>query len=153
MKKLLVVCLGNICRSPTAEAVLRATAKKMALEIEIDSAGTISDHQGKQPDKRSMAAGEARGYSFKGITSRPVTVDDFEKFDLILAADNSNVQDLKAICPDHLQHKIALFLSYAQADTDQIPDPYYGGEAGFELVLDLLEDASTQLLTIINSGE
>ena len=153
MKKILVVCLGNICRSPTAEAVLRATAKNMAIDIEIDSAGTINNHQGNQPDKRSMAAGEARGYSFKGIRSRQVTQHDFEYFDLILAADNSNIADLKSICPSHLQHKIALFLSYAQADTDQIPDPYYGGDSGFKLVLDLLEDASTQLLNIINQED
>jgi len=150
MKKVLVVCLGNICRSPTAEAVLRATAKKLSIDIEIDSAGTINHHQGKSPDKRSMAAGEARGYSFSGITSRPVTQADFELFDYILAADRSNVADLKLICPAHLQHKISLFLSFAKADNDEIPDPYYGGEAGFELVLDLLEDASTQLLTVIN---
>ena len=150
MKKVLVVCLGNICRSPTAEAVLRAFSKKMGIAIEIDSAGTISHHQGNPPDSRAMAAGKARGYSFAGITSRPVIVNDFEYFDLILAADNGNVADLKAICPTHLQHKIALFLSYAQADTDQIPDPYYGGDEGFELVLDLLEDASTQLLNIIS---
>lgn len=153
MKKILVVCLGNICRSPTAEAVLRATAKKMVIDIEIDSAGTINNHQGKQPDKRAILAGEARGYSFSGITSRQVTVHDFDKFDLILAADNSNVADLKSICPEHLQYKISLFLSYAQANTDQIPDPYYGGDAGFELVLDLLEDASTQLLNIISQEE
>jgi len=146
MKKVLVVCLGNICRSPTAEAVLRATAKKMAIELEIDSAGTINNHQGNSPDKRSMAAGEKRGYSFKGITSRQVTLSDFEYFDFILAADSSNVEDLKSICPTHLHYKIELFLSYAQVDTDEIPDPYYGGEAGFELVLDLLEDASSQLL-------
>ena len=150
MKKILVVCLGNICRSPTAEAVLRATAQKMKIKLEIDSAGTINNHQGNQPDKRSMAAGEARGYSFKGITSRQVTVADFEYFDYILAADNSNISDLKSICPAHLHYKIALFLSYAQAETDEIPDPYYGGDCGFELVLDLLEDASTQLLTIID---
>lgn len=150
MKKVLVVCLGNICRSPTAEAVLRATAKKMSIEIEIDSAGTINNHQGNTPDKRSMAAGEARGYSFKGIRSRQVSKADFEYFDYILAADDSNIADLKSICPAHLAHKISLFLSFATAETDQIPDPYYGGEAGFELVLDLLEDASTQLLTTIS---
>ncbi len=146
MKKVLVVCLGNICRSPTAEAVLRATAKKLNIEIEVDSAGTINNHQGNSPDKRSMAAGEKRGYSFKGITSRQVITSDFEYYDHILAADNSNIEDLKSLCPKQLHYKIALFLSYAQADTDEIPDPYYGGDAGFELVLDLLEDASSQLL-------
>lgn len=148
-----MVCLGNICRSPTAEAVLRASAKEMAIEIEVDSAGAINHHQGNLPDNRAMRAGEARGYSFKGITSRQVEASDFEYFDLILAADNSNIDDLKLICPMHLQYKIALFLSYAQAETNEIPDPYYGGERGFELVLDLLEDASIQLLTILNDFE
>ncbi|PKG40288.1 low molecular weight protein-tyrosine-phosphatase [Psychromonas sp. Urea-02u-13] len=151
MKKILVVCLGNICRSPTAEAVLRATANKMNVEIEIDSAGTINHHQGNAPDSRSMAAGEARGYSFKGITSRQVQAADFEYFDLILAADKRNIDDLNAMCPTHLHYKIALFLSYAESNLSEIPDPYYGGEAGFELVLDLLEDASTHLLNSINS--
>lgn len=150
MKKILVVCLGNICRSPTAEAVLRATANSMSINIEVDSAGTINNHQGNCPDKRAIAAGEKRGYSFSGITSRPITLVDFDYFDTILAADKSNVDDLKSICPIHLQHKISLFLSFAMADTDEIPDPYYGGDAGFELVLDLLEDASTQLLTTIS---
>jgi protein-tyrosine phosphatase len=150
MKKILIICLGNICRSPTAEAVLRASAKKMEIEIEIDSAGTIDYHQGNPPDKRAMAAGEARGYSFKGITSRVIQQTDFEYFDLILGADNSNIEDLKMICPTHLQYKITLFLSHAQGDTTEIPDPYYGGDLGFEIVLDLLEDASKQLLTNIN---
>jgi protein-tyrosine phosphatase len=151
MKKILVVCLGNICRSPTAEAVLRATAKKMNIEIEIDSAGTINHHQGNPPDQRAMAAGEARGYSFKGITSRQIKVADFEYFDLVLAADKRNIDDLNAICPAYLHYKIALFLSYTEANSNEIPDPYYGGEAGFELVLDLLEDASIHLLNSINS--
>jgi protein-tyrosine phosphatase len=150
MKKILIICLGNICRSPTAEAVLRASAKKMEIDIEIDSAGTIDYHHGNPPDKRAMAAGEARGYSFKGISSRVIQQTDFEYFDLILAADKSNIEDLKMMCPAHLQYKITLFLSYAQVNTTEIPDPYYGGELGFEIVLDLLEDSSKQLLTNIN---
>tara|TARA_R110001583_G_scaffold16561_5_gene67763 strand:- start:6287 stop:6745 length:459 start_codon:yes stop_codon:yes gene_type:complete len=150
MKKILIVCLGNICRSPTAEAVLRATAKKMAIHIEVDSAGTINFHQGNPPDKRARIAGEARGYSFKGITARQIQAHDFEYFDVILAADNHNLEDLKAMCPTHLQYKMALFLSYAQSTQNEIPDPYYGADNGFELVLDLLEDASIQLLTHID---
>lgn len=146
MKKILIVCLGNICRSPTGEAVLRATANKMGVSVEIDSAGTINNHQGNPPDKRAQQAGELRGYSFKGITSRQIIASDFEKFDLILAADNSNIADLKAICPDHLHYKIELFLSYSQSEQTEIPDPYYGGQAGFELVLDLLQQASKNLL-------
>lgn len=153
MKKILIVCLGNICRSPTAEAVLRATAEKLDIEIEIDSAGTISYHHGNLPDKRAIAAGKARGYSFKGITSRKVQPSDFEYFDLILCADASNLEDLQSICPRHLHYKISLFLSYSNASTDEIPDPYYAGKEGFELVLDLLEDASTELLTTLCKRE
>lgn len=154
MKKVLIVCLGNICRSPSAEAVLRAMAKKMEIDIEVDSAGTINFHQGNSPDRRSIEAGKARGYSFKGIRSRPIDVADFEYFDLILAADNQNVADLKVMCPQHLQYKISLFLTYADTNLErqEIPDPYYGGDNGFELVLDLLEDASIKLLNKINSA-
>lgn len=146
VKKILIVCLGNICRSPTGEAVLRATANKMGASVEIDSAGTINNHQGNPPDKRARQAGESRGYSFKGITSRQIIASDFDKFDLILAADNSNIADLKAICPAPLRYKIELFLSYSQSEQTEIPDPYYGGQIGFELVLDLLEQASINLL-------
>lgn len=146
MKKLLIVCLGNICRSPTAEAVLKARVKARKLSIEVDSAGTISNHKGKGPDKRSEAAGELRGYSFKGIVSRPVIDEDFEYFDYIFAADEQNKEDLLARCPAHYAYKIQLFLSMSDVTETEIPDPYYGGEQGFELVLDLLETASDQLL-------
>ena len=146
MKKILIVCLGNICRSPTAEAVLKAKAKQLGIEVEVDSAGTINHHQGKGPDKRSQAAGKRRGYSFEGISSRPVKQDDFAYFDYILAADKQNKHDLLALCPLQYQHKIQLFLSFSDVHETEIPDPYYGGTEGFELVLDLLETASEQLL-------
>jgi protein-tyrosine phosphatase len=146
MKKILIVCLGNICRSPTAEAVLKAKVKQRNLNIEVDSAGTISNHQGKGPDKRAKAAGESRGYSFQGITSRPVNNNDFEYFDYILAADKQNKADLLAQCPEQYKNKIALFLDFSGDDNKEIPDPYYGGKDGFELVLDLLETASDKLL-------
>lgn len=149
MKKILIVCLGNICRSPTAEAVLKAKAKSLGVEVEIDSAGTINHHQGKGPDKRAQAAGERRNYSFEGITSRPVSNTDFEYFDYILAADKQNKADLLARCPQQYQHKIALFLSFSELNESEIPDPYYGGDEGFELVLDMLEIASEQLLKTI----
>lgn len=146
MKKLLVVCMGNICRSPTGEAVLRAKAKQMGIDVEVDSAGTIGYHQGNPPDSRSQAAGERRGYSFKGIRSRQVESKDFDYFDLILAADNANLTDLKAICPQEHLHKLKLYLSFGESDYEEIPDPYYGGDRGFELVLDLLEESAEQVL-------
>lgn len=146
MKKLLVVCMGNICRSPTGEAVLRAKAKKLGISVEVDSAGTIGYHAGNPPDARSMQAGKQRGYSFKGMRSRKVTVGDFDEFDMVLAADKANLADLLDICPTEHRHKVSLFLSHGDSDYDEIPDPYYGGDAGFELVLDLIEDASEVIL-------
>lgn len=146
MKRILVVCMGNICRSPTGEAVLRAKAHELGVDVEVDSAGTIGYHEGNPPDPRSKAAGEKRGYSFRGIRARQVTRADFEDFDLILAADKSNLADLHNRCPEVHQHKLKLFLSYAESQYDEVPDPYYGGDKGFELVLDLIEDASERLL-------
>ncbi len=144
--KVLVVCMGNICRSPTGEAVLRAKAQQLGVDVEVDSAGTIGYHEGNPPDPRSKAAGEKRGYSFRGIRARQVTNADFHDFDLILAADKSNLADLQSRCPEAHQHKLKLFLSYAESHYDEVPDPYYGGDKGFELVLDLIEDGSERLL-------
>lgn len=146
MKKVLIICMGNICRSPTGEAVLKAIAAQKNVAIEVDSAGTIDYHVGDAPDSRAKAAGEKRGYSFAGITSRQVCLEDFAYFDLILAADNDNISELMKICPDEYAHKVKLFLSYSQSAYNEIPDPYYGGNSGFELVLDLIEDASQHLL-------
>jgi protein-tyrosine phosphatase len=150
MKKVLVVCLGNICRSPTAEAVLKARAKKLAVKINVDSAGTIGHHEGKSPDRRAIQAGEKRGYSFNGVYSRKVRSSDFTEFDLILAADEQNLADLKARCPASLQYKLALFLEYGEQAQSAIPDPYYGGDDGFEKVLDLIEAASDNILAKID---
>ncbi|HBN6203539.1 TPA: low molecular weight phosphotyrosine protein phosphatase [Vibrio parahaemolyticus] len=146
MKRILVVCMGNICRSPTGEAVLRAKAEELGVDVDIDSAGTIGYHTGNTPDSRAMAAGKQRGYSFKGMRARQVSVQDFEDFDLVLAADKANLGDLLDICPAEHRHKVSLFLSHSNSSYDEIPDPYYGGDDGFELVLDLIEEASVAVL-------
>ena len=143
--------MGNICRSPTGEAVLKHKAKELGLSLTIDSAGTIGYHSGERPDGRSMKAGEKRGYSFKGQTSRKVKHSDFVEFDLILAADKQNLVDLQDNCPEEYQHKLKLFLSYSDSHYDEVPDPYYGAGDGFELVLDLIESASDTLLAEISS--
>jgi len=145
----LFVCLGNICRSPSAEAVFRDKVKNSGLSIDIDSAGTMGYHTGAPPDQRSKAVGEMRGYSFKGLKCRKVVVDDFEKFDYILAMDKENLRHLLELCPTELQHKVALFLSYTNSEIQEVPDPYYGGKKGFEYVLDLIELAADGLLANI----
>ncbi|CAM2857900.1 low molecular weight protein-tyrosine-phosphatase [Vibrio mytili] len=146
MKKILVVCMGNICRSPTGEAVLKAKALEQGVNVEVDSAGTIGYHTGHSPDRRAMAAGKLRGYSFDGMRARQVAVSDFEYFDMILAADKANLADLLDMCPSKYRDKVSLFLSHSTSAYDEIPDPYYGDGDGFELVLDLIEDASVEIL-------
>ena len=149
----LFVCLGNICRSPTAEAVFRHKAQEAGLDIEIDSAGTHGYHIGKSPDKRAQAAGIERGYSFKGLKCRRVNETDFEHFSYILAMDNSNFMNLRGMSDSQYHDKIHLFLDFAQTEEKEVPDPYYGGKRGFELVLDLIEQASDGLLAHIQQSE
>lgn len=144
--------MGNICRSPTAEAVLRDKAQQMGVKLRVDSAGTIAHHIGSTPDPRAVSAGNRRGYDFKGIKARQVSVKDFAKYDLILAADKSNLEDLYAICPMEYQSKLALLLSYGQSEYEEVPDPYYGGAKGFELVLDLIEQACSDILQKHHKG-
>jgi len=136
MTSVLFVCLGNICRSPTAEAVFRARAGNTGLQI--DSAGTGAWHAGNPPDSRSRAEGEARGYSFAGQAARKIRVQDFYDFDFILAMDASNLSDLKSIQPKDGTASLSLFLP----DGSDVPDPYYGGPDGFKHVVDLIESAS-----------
>ncbi len=144
----LFVCMGNICRSPTAEGVFRhvVVAANADDRLEIDSAGTHAYHVGEPPDRRSQAAAERRGYSLSALRARRVSSDDFERFDLILGMDRLNVESLKASSDAAHHHKIRLFLDYTEGDEMEVPDPYYGGERGFEYVLDLVEDASKGLL-------
>ena len=150
--KVLFVCLGNICRSPTAEAVFRARAKQAGLELFIDSAGTSGWHIDEPPDPRSIEAGEARGYSFTGQASRKVTRADFGEFDHILAMDESNMAALKEICPESYLSRVRLFLDYApKSSLREVPDPYYGGGDGFTRVLDLIEQASDGLIAALSA--
>jgi len=148
----LFVCLGNICRSPTAEAVFKHKAAEAGLDLFIDSAGTHGYHIGNPPDKRSQAAGVERGYSFKGLKCRRVHESDFEKFDYILAMDESNLGNLHGMCPAQYHEKVSLFLDFCDEDEKEVPDPYYGGKRGFELVLDLIESASDGLIAHIKNA-
>jgi protein-tyrosine phosphatase len=148
----LMVCLGNICRSPTAEAVLRAIAAREApeLRIHIDSAGTADYHIGSPPDKRSQAAALRRGYDMSSLRARRVELADFERFDLILAMDRANFEELQRSAPRAHRERVRLFLEFApDALTHEVPDPYYGGPNGFEEVLDLVEAASRGLLQFL----
>ncbi len=139
--------MGNICRSPTGEAVLKSKAAEKGLDfIEVDSAGTLGFHKGNPPDPRSKKVGEARGYSFKGIKSRKLVTEDFELFDLLLAADKANLADMLEMAPEQHHHKIKLFLEYGSSELSEVPDPYYGGAKGFDIVLDLIEEASDRVL-------
>lgn len=147
-KKVLFVCLGNICRSPTAHAVMRQKAANLPGLIEIESAGTSASHRGEKPDPRSVREGLQLGYQFNGIVSRPVQDADFAYYDLILAMDKDNLKNLQARCPEQFKHKIQLFLQYHPnyPELSEVPDPYYGGSRGFALVLQMIEQGCDGLL-------
>lgn len=148
--KILFVCLGNICRSPTAEAVFTAKAIKAGHQhLLIDSAGTGGWHQGHPADERATRHAAKRGFDLTPLRARKVIDDDFEKFDLILAMDKQNQRDLLNIAPASAKHKIKLFLTFGTMSEKEVPDPYYGGEKGFEHVLDLIEDASDGLISTL----
>jgi protein-tyrosine phosphatase len=148
--RVLFVCLGNICRSPTAEGVLRHKLREAGLadQVEVASAGTGDWHVGRAPDQRSQAAARLRGYDLSMQRAQRVTRADFSTYDLILAMDNSNLSDLMALQPTKgkVKAELDLFLRRYQSDVDEVPDPYNDGEQGFEHVLDLIERASDLLL-------
>jgi len=146
------VCLGNICRSPTAEAVMRhqVAEAKLTERIVIDSAGTGDWHIGQAPDERAQRAGSQRGYDLSGLRGRQIVAIDFERFDLLIAMDDANVDALHRVCPPAQRDKIRLLMEFAPAANGrEVADPYFGGDAGFEQVLDQCEDACRGLLAAL----
>lgn len=155
MKKVSVifVCMGNICRSPTAEAVFRQYVERAGLagKIVIDSAGTHDYHIGASPDSRTQRAAQQRGFDMSDLRGRQVEAADFARFDYVLAMDAANLAILNSLMPKDSVTQARLFLDYAHHHTErEVPDPYYGGEDGFERVLDMVEDAAAGLLQHIN---
>jgi protein-tyrosine phosphatase len=147
--KILFVCLGNICRSPTAEVVVRTIASREApeLDLEVDSAGTAGYHVGEPPDPRTREAAARRGYDLTALRARVVEPADFERFDLILALDREILRVLRRRAASTWQARLRLFMEFApEAGPEDVPDPYYGGPNGFEEVLDLVEAAARGLL-------
>jgi protein-tyrosine phosphatase len=146
-----MVCLGNICRSPTAEGVLRHLLQQEApqLPIEVDSAGTADYHVGDAPDRRSQRAALQRGIDISGLRGRQVAAEDFSRFDLILAMDEENLRELKLLKPANSRAELKLFMEYAPQAGREVPDPYYLDAAAFEKVLDLTAAASRGLIAAL----
>jgi protein-tyrosine phosphatase len=147
--RVLLVCMGNICRSPTAEGVLRQYVKLNGLgdKVEVDSAGTHGYHVGEAPDQRTQRAASVRGYNLSQLRARKVARQDLDYFDLILAMDKSNLDNLQRMAMPEQLPKIKLFMDFAHNfDDDEVPDPYYGLGHGFDLVLDMVEDAAQGLV-------
>jgi protein-tyrosine phosphatase len=149
MTRILFVCLGNICRSPTAEGVFRGLCEREGVSerLYVDSAGTGAWHVGKAPDRRAQAAARARGVDLSRQRARQVNAEDFPRFHYLLAMDGDNLRALRGRCPPGYHSRLQLFLDFAE-DTDirEVPDPYYGGDEGFDQVLNLVESASLGLL-------
>ena len=152
--RVLMVCLGNICRSPTAEAMLRRKLHEAGLDdrVEVDSAGTADYHVDSPPDRRAVAHGERRGLRMQHLRGRQVERSDFERFDHVLAMDEDNLADLKRLRPAGSRAKLALLMSFApDAGSREVPDPYYGGADGFERVLDLTAAAADGFIDSLRS--
>lgn len=154
--RVLFVCLGNICRSPTAHGVFEAQVRAAGLagRISVDSAGTAGWHVGRPPDVRTQRAAAQRGYDLSRLRARQVSPGDFRTFDYVLAMDGENLATLRALRPGDSAARLQLFLDYAQGVAERdVPDPYYGGTAGFERVLDLVESASAGLLAHLREAD
>ena len=146
-RRILFFCMGNICRSPTAEGVMRAKLAAAGLAVEVDSAGTHGYHVGDPPDERSQAHAARRGYDLSPLRARRLVAADFDRFDLVLGMDEANLREAERLCPPAQRHKLQLLMRCApEADSRIVPDPYYGGEADFERVLDLVEAACDGLV-------
>lgn len=155
-RRVLMVCMGNICRSPSAEAVLRHCLHERGLadHVEVDSAGTYAGHVGHPPDERSAAHAARRGFDLSGQQARKVVVADFERFDYLLAMDHDNARDLLKLAPAYAAHKVRRLMEFAPSGSPAaVPDPYYGGAAGFEKVLDLIELACRGLVEHLHSQQ
>jgi len=153
--RVLFVCMGNICRSPTAEAVFRhrIDVAGLAPAVQCASAGTHDFHVGSSPDGRARAAALKRGYDLSRLRGRHVSEEDFERYDLILAMDQHNMSFLKQRCPTHCQDKLRLLMEFARRhEASEVPDPYYGNARAFELVLDMIEDACGALIDHIRTA-
>lgn len=154
MVKVLFVCMGNICRSPTAQGVFEELLRRegLAAHIHVDSAGTHAYHAGSAPDPRAQAAAKRRGIDLGPQAARQVRHEDFEHFDYILAMDHENLALLREMCPEQHDHKLALMLEYApHLGLEEVPDPYYGGSAGFDRVLDMVGEAAEGLARAIRA--
>lgn len=148
----LFVCMGNICRSPTAQGVFRKLVREegMAQSIEIDSAGTHAYHVESPPDRRAQATAVSRNIDLSDLRGRQVETEDFHRFDYILAMDNENLAILNELCPAGTEDKLCLFMDFApDYGMSEVPDPYYGGDRGFDQVFDMIEEASKGLLADI----
>lgn len=155
MTKVLFVCLGNICRSPTADGIFREllVREKLDQKVLVDSAGTGDWHVGKAPDVRTVAAARQRGYDLSVLRARQVSARDFAEFDYVLAMDKFNLMDLQRMKPSTYTGHLGLFLEFgSRGDYREVPDPYHGSKDDFELVLDLVEDAAQGLLNHIRSN-
>lgn len=155
-QRVLMVCLGNICRSPTAQGVLERLVAQAGLtqRIQVDSAGTHSAHVGEPPDARSQAHAARRGYDLSGQRARQLLARDFTDFDLVLVMDGANERAARALCPPAQRHKLRRLTDFCrQHSMGEVPDPYYGGDAGFERVLDLIEDACDGLIATLKASD
>jgi protein-tyrosine phosphatase len=152
MTKVLFVCMGNICRSPTAQGVFRKMVADAGLDgcVDIESVGTHAYHVGEPPDARAQQAAKRRGYEIADLRARQITQEDFRNFDLILAMDWENLALMQQQCPRAHKHKLHLLMRFAgEHDAATVPDPYYGGPEGFNTVLDYVEDACQGLIEVV----